>query len=298
MSEFKRFQQICVTRVERILGEFLQIHAQEAEPLAPWQKTLNYSVAGGKRIRAMLCMAVGMIYQVPQAELDIYAGALELIHAYSLVHDDLPAMDNDLLRRGKPTTHAAFGEADAILAGDALNTGAFELLAGAVTPDFNSLKRIKMIQCLAHAAGFQGMGAGQYLDIHPERNSLDLKALEQLHSLKTGKLIEASVRLPLIYAELDVEAQKTLLSFAKKFGLIFQIQDDILDIEGTSEHLGKTPLKDEKLCKLTYPSILGLAEAKAYRDVLYQEALNLINALELEAEMLILLLEFAQKRSH
>jgi len=298
MHTFKRFHAICATRVHRVLHEFLQFRDSDNPLFHRWQEALQYSTAGGKRIRAMLSIAAGTLYAVPEAELDIYAAALELIHAYSLVHDDLPAMDNDFLRRGKPTTHAAFGEADAILVGDALNTGAFELLAGSITPSFNSLKRIKMIACLAQAAGFKGMGAGQYLDIHPEASEANLKALQELHQLKTGKLIEAAVKLPLIYAEANPEESSALLNFAAKFGIIFQIQDDILDVEGNAIALGKTPAKDALLQKLTYPAVLGLAETKKHRDQLYEEAVALISPFGKRADLLLLLLKFARDRNY
>lgn len=298
MSPLKRFQTICSTRVERVFSTFLDIDPAKDE-FKVWQEALLYSLLnGGKRIRAMLCIATGMIFDVPEAELDLYAAAIEMIHAFSLIHDDLPMMDNDELRRGKPTAHIVFGEANAILAGDALNTAAYELLAGVMTPHFNSLKRIRMLKALAEASGFKGMCAGQYLDVNPEKNKPTLQGLEHLHQLKTGKLIEACVTLPLIYAEVSSTQEQKLTRFSQLFGLIFQIQDDILDIEGHQQQLGKTPKKDLNLNKLTYPAILGLNGAKDHRDQLYQEAQNLLTDFADKAEFLLLLLDFAINRDH
>lgn len=297
MNQLKRFQSICNTRVERVFQSFF------AEPpssvFTVWHDALLYSLlGGGKRIRAMLCIATGMLYNVPEAELDIYAAAIEMIHAFSLIHDDLPAMDNDVLRRGKATAHVKFGEANAILAGDALNTAAFDLMAGVMTPHFNSLKRIRMIKSLSEATGFQGMCAGQYLDVNPEKNPPTLEGLQHLHELKTGRLIEACVKLPLIYADAPETDKQKLLDFSRHFGLIFQIQDDILDVEGHEGQLGKTPQKDQYLKKLTYPAILGLAGAKNHRDQLDQEARTLLTDFGERAEFLLWLLEFATKRDH
>jgi geranylgeranyl pyrophosphate synthase len=298
MSLLKRFQSICNSRVERIFQNFLYLDPQQKE-FSEWQAALYYSLlGGGKRIRAMLCIATGMIYEIPETELDIYAAAIEMIHAFSLIHDDLPAMDNDNLRRGKPTAHITFGEANAILAGDALNTAAFELLAGIITPHFNSLKRLKMIKALCTASGFKGMCAGQYLDVNPDKNTPTLEGLRHLHQLKTGKLIEACITLPLIYAEPAENEAQALTEFASLFGLIFQIQDDILDIEGQAKTLGKTPLKDQHLNKFTYPAILGLEAAKNHRADLYSHAQKLLQPFGERAEFLSLLLEFAAKRDY
>lgn len=297
MNQLKRFKTLCNTRVERIF-QFL-IHLENSK-LKQWQDILLYPLMnGGKRLRAMLCIATGMMYNIPDAELDLYAAALEMIHAYSLIHDDLPAMDNDNLRRGKPTCHVAFGEGNAILAGDALNAITFELLSGSITPYFNSVKRIKMIQALAEATGFKGMCAGQYLDLNPEQNTKNLEGLEQLHHLKTGKLIEVAIKMPLIYAEAPKAECDQLLEFAKILGLVFQIQDDILDIEGASEQLGKTPQKDQALRKFTYPAILGLEGAKQHRDQQYQKAKTILKDFDPEkTELLLSLLEFAVTRDH
>ena len=298
MNPLKRFQTICNTRVERVFQTFLFIDAKEQE-FNEWHKALLYSLLdGGKRIRAMLCIATGILYDIPEAELDLYAAAIEMTHAFSLIHDDLPAMDNDTLRRGKPTSHIAFGEANAILVGDALNTAAYELLAGVVTPHFSSLKRLKAIKALTDSAGFRGMCAGQYLDVNPDKNAQTLAGLQHLHELKTGKLIEACIKLPLIYAEASADDEARLLKFAQYFGLIFQIQDDILDVEGESARLGKTALKDQQLNKLTYPAILGLDGAKKHRDELYHEAKALLTPFATRADFLILLLDFATQRDH
>lgn len=216
---------------------------------------------GGKRIRALLVYAAGTAFGANVSALDAPAAAVELIHAYSLVHDDLPAMDDDDLRRGKPTVHVAFDEATAILAGDALQTLAFELLADAALDDrmLNDSVRVAMLRELAVAAGARGMCGGQALDIDATGGAaLSLAELERLHAMKTGALLRASVRLGAIAAGADAAQRQTLDRYAQALGLAFQIRDDLLDVESDSATLGKTAGKDAAQAKATFPALLGL----------------------------------------
>ncbi len=217
---------------------------------------------GGKRMRPLLVYATGTAFGADAASLDSPAAAVELIHAYSLVHDDLPAMDDDSLRRGKPTVHVAFDEATAILAGDALQSLAFELLAEAPLPGD---KRVAMLRELAVAAGARGMCGGQALDIDATGNgaSISVEALQRLHALKTGALLRASIRLGALAAGVDPATMQRLDQFADALGLAFQVRDDLLDIEGDSATLGKTAGKDAAQAKATFPALLGVEGSRA-----------------------------------
>ena len=216
---------------------------------------------GGKRMRPLLVYAAGTAFGADAPALDAPAVAVELIHAYSLVHDDLPAMDDDALRRGQPTVHIAFDEATAILAGDALQTLAFETLAHAALP---AEGRVAMLAELATASGVRGMCGGQALDIDATGgNAIDLVALQRLHALKTGALLRASVRLGAIAANVDADARTRLEAFADALGLAFQVRDDLLDVEGDSASLGKTAGKDAAQQKATFPALLGLDATRA-----------------------------------
>jgi len=216
---------------------------------------------GGKRIRPLLVYATGAMFSVDDDALDGAAAAVELIQAYSLVHDDLPAMDDDALRRGQPTVHVAFDEATAILAGDALQSLAFEMLASARV---DAPARVAMLRELAIAAGARGMCGGQALDIDATGASatIDLAALEQLHARKTGALLRASVRLGAIAANADAMQRQHLDAFADALGLAFQIRDDLLDVEGDSATLGKTAGKDAAQDKATFPALIGVEASR------------------------------------
>ena len=229
---------------------------------------------GGKRMRPLLVYATGTAFGADAAALDAPATAVELIHAYSLVHDDLPAMDDDALRRGKPTVHVAFDEATAILAGDALQTLAFETLAHAALP---AEGRVAMLAELATASGVRGMCGGQALDIDATGgNAIDLEELQRLHALKTGALLRASVRLGAIAAGVDADARVRLETFAEALGLAFQVRDDLLDVEGDSASLGKTAGKDAAQQKATFPALMGL---DATRTRLQELAVTMHDAL-------------------
>jgi geranylgeranyl pyrophosphate synthase len=238
----------------------------------------RYAVlGGGKRLRPLLVYCTGEALDIPTGALDAPAAAVELIHSYSLVHDDLPAMDDDDLRRGQPTTHRAFDEATAILAGDALQVLAFSLLARDRAAGVSFEARLKMIQILADASGTEGMAGGQALDLSAVGRELRLEELEAMHRLKTGALIRASVLLAAACApELTPAEWDALDAYSQDIGLAFQIQDDILDVEGSTEDLGKTIGADAARAKPTYPSVLGLEAAKTRaRDLQRRACANL-----------------------
>jgi len=266
MAAFKEFTSLHFGKLEQVLMKETQ-NRVDAQTL---KSAMLYSLeAGGKRFRPMLFLATAEIF-APLSEEDYkLAAAIEMVHTYSLIHDDLPAMDNDDLRRGKPTNHIVFGEAMAILAGDALLTLSFELSA-------ENTQKIELIKRLAQLAGVgkQGMVAGQVLDIEGEKAQLNLEELKNIHYKKTGGLIRYCVEAPLIARGVN---SPELLEFADSIGLAFQIRDDILDVTATTDELGKTAGKDEESQKSTYVSILGLDGAK---KALAAEVSNAGNALE------------------
>jgi len=238
------------------------------------------ALLGGKRLRPFLVYTTGQMFGVSLNNLDAPAAAVECIHAYSLIHDDLPAMDDDDLRRGQPTCHIKFGEANAILAGDALQTLAFTILADADMPDVALRDRLAMVSELATASGVAGMCGGQSLDLEAEDKQIVLEALEQIHRHKTGALIRAAVRLGALAAgEPGRKALPQLDRYAAAIGLAFQVQDDILDVVGETEKIGKRQGADQQHGKSTYPALLGLDSAKAKAWDLYQEALAALDTL-------------------
>ncbi len=255
--------------------------------------TLN----GGKRIRPMLVYAAGAALGVEPEQLDGPACAVELIHAYSLIHDDLPAMDDDDLRRGRPTCHKAFDEATAILAGDALQTLAFKVLCKNEPYPFAAPIRLEMIETLANASGSRGMAGGQALDLAAVGQQLDLAQLENMHIHKTGALIHASVKLGCLAATTaDTDQVRQLEHYANCIGLAFQVQDDILDVEGDTETLGKTQGKDQANGKPTYPSLIGLKGAKELAQSLRQDALDSLVELDERADPLRWLADYIVNR--
>ena len=253
------------------------------------------ATGGGKRMRPLLVYAAGALYGADEALLDAPAAAVELVHAYSLVHDDLPAMDDDALRRGQPTVHIAFDEATAILAGDALQTRAFELLANA--PAAASL-RVAWLQTLAHASGAAGMCGGQALDIDATGRVQSVAALETMHALKTGALIRAAVRMGALAGDADEAALARLDGFAAALGLAFQVRDDILDIEADSSQLGKTAGKDAAQNKSTFPALLGMAGAKQRLAELSAQMRQALHGYGEPAAPLAELAQLAVERSH
>jgi len=258
----------------------------------------RYAVlGGGKRLRPLLVYCTGEALGLEASTLDAPAAAVELIHSYSLVHDDLPAMDDDDLRRGRPTTHRAFDEATAILAGDALQVLAFSLLARDRAAGVSSEARLKMIHILADASGTAGMAGGQSLDLSAVGRNLDLEELEAMHRLKTGALIRASVLLAAACAPgLNSAEWDALDGYSQDIGLAFQIQDDILDVEGKTEDLGKTIGADAARAKPTYPSVLGLAAAKDRARELKRRACDRLAPLGERARVLAWLASYVVDR--
>lgn len=255
-------------RIERLLDDAL-CNSETPERLS---QAMRYSTLnGGKRVRALLVYGAGLVVGAPMQKLDSVAAAVECIHAYSLIHDDLPAMDDDDLRRGRATNHVEFDEATAILAGDALLTLAFELIAESTLND----KQARMITLrLTQSAGQSGMVGGQMLDIEATQRTLSLPQLEDIHRRKTGALISASV----ICGAWCGDAQNSehlahLNTYANRLGLAFQVVDDVLDIEGSTAELGKPKGSDEERGKATYPALIGLQESKKLAATLYQEAI-------------------------
>ncbi len=261
---------------------------------------------GGKRMRPYLAYITGEATGADLNDIDAVAGALECIHAYSLLHDDLPAMDNDDLRRGKPTCHKAFDEATAILAGDALQTLAFDILTNhnfseqITTNDANNAnKHIKLIQQLVSASGYQGMCGGQALDLSATGKKITLPELEVLHSLKTGALLKASVLMPAeCSAQVTTEHKLALSEYAQLIGLAYQVQDDIIDLTSTEEQLGKPVGSDLAANKSTYPALLGLQGAQAKAENLLHQSLQALARLPYNTQCLADFANFIVKRSH
>lgn len=259
---------------------------------------MRYSVlGGGKRIRARWVYAAGCGFGAPLRALDAAAAAVEIIHAYSLVHDDLPAMDDDSLRRGKPSCHIQFGEAAAILAGDALQALAFEVLVEHTPDSVAASARLEMVRTLASACGASGMAGGQALDLASVGAALDDKQLAAMHGLKTGALIAASVRLGALAAGVtDASILLALDHYARAAGLAFQIHDDVLDVEGCTEELGKSVGKDQAQGKATYPQIVGLEQSKLMAKAQCDHALAALDQLPVDLPALRALARYCVSR--
>ncbi|MGO2136164.1 MAG: (2E,6E)-farnesyl diphosphate synthase [Marinobacter sp.] len=288
------FLETCRSRVDAELDRRIA-SGSTSERL---QEAMRYSVlGGGKRIRPALSLAAASaLGQSIDAAL-VPACAIELIHAYSLVHDDLPAMDNDELRRGRPTAHIAFDEATAILAGDALQAMAFEWLAE--TPDIETPARLAMIQELARASGHGGMVGGQAIDLESVGKNLSLAQLETMHRHKTGALIEASVRIGALTAPgVSEQSLTSLTRYARALGLAFQVQDDLLDIEGDTETIGKPQGSDVARAKPTYPALLGLAGAREHLAALLDNALENLQDFGPEADPLRAMADYVVARTY
>lgn len=280
-SRLKLYQQ----RVETALDGCLPgTHARKHQLV----EAMRYSVigGGGKRIRPAMVYAAGEAMGVDSDILDVPACAVEMMHTYSLIHDDLPAMDDDDLRRGQPTCHKAFDEATAILAGDALQAHAFEILA-ADSLQINDKRRLSMIKLLASASGSDGMAGGQAIDLAAVGCKLSLEELEAMHRLKTGALIRASILLGAMCSTEISESELDMFGdYADCIGLSFQIQDDILDVVGDTEVLGKPRGSDEKMQKPTYPSLLGLEASRKLALEQHELALSAIEGLDARADTL------------
>ncbi|MGD8609533.1 MAG: polyprenyl synthetase family protein [Desulfobacterales bacterium] len=261
---------------------------------------MSYAVmAGGKRIRPILCLAAAETIDGDPQNVMPAACALEMIHTYSLIHDDLPAMDDDDMRRGQPTCHKAFDEATAILAGDALLTLAFQILSSVtIKKPEQAAQWLRIIQHISHAAGYCGMIQGQMLDMASEKIRLTLAELKTMHRLKTGALIEVSVRCGADLAGVNSTQMQLFERYAQNIGLAFQVTDDILNVEGDPELMGKSVGTDEQRHKSTYPALLGLRESKAFADQLVENALAALDAFDQKAEPLRAIARYIRYRNH
>jgi farnesyl diphosphate synthase len=294
-QDWQYFHKDMTDHVEQLLQ-----HTVTALPThdAPLQNAMQYSLmAGGKRIRPFLIYATGSLFDLPREQCDPLAVAIEAIHTYSLIHDDLPAMDNDDLRRGKATCHIAFDEATAILAGDSLQTLAFDVIAHCQS--LSAEQRIAVIKILSRASGYHGMCGGQAIDLAYTRQKTSLSTLENLHHLKTGALIRASVEMPCaLIPDLPATVLTSLTEYATTIGLAFQVQDDILDVTSSTEQLGKPQGSDKDSLKCTYPDLLGLDAAQEYLTKLFEQALHALDAIPYNTHLLQSFTQYLANRRH
>ena len=287
-----------MSEFESLLGSYQKRINQTLEGLLPsddsiLSEAMRYSVLnGGKRLRPILVYLSSELGEANHDSIDTLAGSIELIHCYSLIHDDLPSMDDDDLRRGNPTTHKKYDEATAILAGDALQPLAFELISNLDTSDYN---KITIVNCLANACGYLGMVGGQIKDIHSKEINT-VHDLDIMHSQKTGRLIQASLETSGILSGLDQKDIEALNKYGEKIGLAFQIQDDIIDIESPSSISGKDQGSDINQNKITYPSIVGLEESRTRARELASEAKEMLHLSHKNADNLHKLADYIVQR--
>ena len=287
MSEFEK---LLTSYQNRINSKLESLLPSDGSILS---EAIRYSVlGGGKRLRPILVYLIGELGNAKNDSLDILAGSVEIIHCYSLIHDDLPSMDDDDLRRGKPTTHKKYDEATAILAGDALQPFAFELVT---TINISDRKKLSIIQSLAEACGYQGMVGGQIKDIH-SHDIKDVESLDIMHSQKTGRLIQSSIETAGILSNLRKKDIESLIEYGDKIGLAFQIQDDIIDIESPSTLSGKDQGSDVEKDKLTYPSIVGIENSKVRAVDLAEEAKEKLQLLDRNTDNLCKLADYIVSR--
>lgn len=293
---FSSFSQWCLERFAQVLDKHTELKHADAELL---KSAMNYSMLnGGKRVRPMLVYAAAQAVNAKVEHADYPACAVEMIHAYSLVHDDLPAMDDDDLRRGKPTCHIQYDEATAILAGDALQTQAFALLSQPID-GLSAQQQLNMIQLLSHNSGLFGMAGGQSLDLCAVDKTVDLAYLENMHNHKTGALILASVLMGAhCHGQTSQSELDALTLYAQAIGLAFQVQDDILDVISDTQTLGKTQGADAALNKPTYVSLLGLDGAKEKALALHQQALTALAPLKGDSQALKDIADYIISRVH
>ncbi|MDO4429851.1 MAG: (2E,6E)-farnesyl diphosphate synthase [Lonepinella koalarum] len=287
------FQQ-DLTQYQKRINSFLeaQFVPIDSNP-SPLAEAMKYGLLlGGKRIRPFLVYATGRLLGADLSQLDYAAAAIECIHAYSLIHDDLPAMDNDELRRGQPTCHIAFDHATAILAGDALQAFAFEILTKSTA--LSTEQKLRLVQVLSQASGVQGMCLGQSLDLISEHKQVSLNELETIHRNKTGALLSAALTMGFICSPhfTNPVLEQQFSFYSQAIGLAFQVQDDILDIEGDQREIGKPVGSDLDLDKSTYPKLLGLAGAKQKAQQLYESAVKSLDEIPFDTTALRALAEF------
>lgn len=292
--QFAQWSSAMQTRIEQVLSTAMPT---ESETPATLHQAMRYAVlGGGKRVRALLAYAAGEFCGASLENIDASAAAVELIHAFSLVHDDMPCMDDDDLRRGKPSTHKQFGDATALLAGDALQSLAFELIASEQLT-IPATQKVSILHCLAFATGSRGMAGGQSIDLESIGIKLTQAQLAQMHALKTGALMHAAAMMGAYSApDADTKKYEAVDTYAKAIGLAFQVVDDILDAEADTATLGKTAGKDAEQDKSTYVTLLGLDTAKSLAQSLYQQALAPLEAYSQEADMLRSLASFITQR--
>ena len=294
-NELKAWQQKAQAQTELLLERFLPSEKQVPHTL---HEAMRYvTLGGGKRLRPLLVLAASELGDADQNAVEQAIAAIEMVHVYSLVHDDMPAMDNDSLRRGKPTCHVKYDEATALLVGDALQTQAFDVLSRPT--GLFAERQIAMLSTLAKASGSLGMAGGQAIDLANVGKAMNQAQLEQMHSLKTGALIRAAVVLgALACPDLDSDDVRTLDDYAAKLGLAFQVIDDVLDCEADTATLGKTAGKDSDNDKPTYVKLMGLPAARAYAESLTTEAAALLEPFGAKALHLRLLAEFVTARKN
>ncbi len=287
----------CSQRIEKFFDQHLPSKNQAPTNL---HSAIRYSaMSAGKRIRPALVYATGKALQIDSSRLDCIAGAIELMHCYSLIHDDLPAMDDDDLRRGKPTVHCAFDEATAILAGDAMQALAFSVLTDTSIPGPDKAIRGQLAYRLAIAVGSQGMAGGQAMDLAAVNQTISIESLEYIHRQKTGCLIRTCIDMAQICSNTLSEQQRTsLLQFSEHLGIAFQIRDDILDEISDTSTLGKPQGSDRDSNKPTYVSILGLEESEKRCQEYFQQSLDCLNTFDNNADWLRLLAEHIVCRQH
>jgi len=292
-NDLKQFIAEQLPKIESELYDLVEcIKAPES-----LKESMLYSLkAGGKRIRPLFVLAVCELFHNKQQEAFTVGTAVEMIHTYSLIHDDLPSMDNDDMRRGKPTNHVVFGEALATLAGDALNTLSFGVLAR--MENVEASKKVELINLLSIASGAEGMVGGQVLDIDGESRRLNLAELEHVHMNKTGAILRFSIESGAVLSDATEAEREALVEYAHHIGLAFQIQDDILDIVGTSEELGKTAGKDIESHKSTYPALLTLEGAKEKLEEHYQQAISALEKIEKNTSLLEEFANYIVKRNN
>ena len=298
-SNGESFVELLKSYQQRVDIALISLLPSEEGSTTQLPAAMKYAVTnGGKRVRPVLAYATGIALNIPLARVEVAAAAVEMMHAYSLVHDDLPAMDDDDLRRGKPTCHKAFDEATAILAGDALQALAFTVLALNPDNDVSDSAKLQMVRILGEASGADGMAAGQSIDLESVGRSLTLKELENMHNHKTGALIKASVLLPaMLSPQIDSAMLNRLNDYAGAVGLCFQIVDDILDVVSDTETLGKTQGADIALNKPTYPALLGLEGARAHAQNMHENALASIHDLGNDFDELRMLSSYIVERT-
>jgi farnesyl diphosphate synthase len=290
-----------LTAYQARINDFLLAHLDQLAVNDPkLLEAMRYGLLiGGKRMRPYLAYITGNMLGAEESDIDAIAASLECIHAYSLLHDDLPAMDDDDLRRGQPTCHKAFDEATAILAGDSLQTLAFDILANHDFKAIDAVTVVKLVQQLSKAAGYQGMCGGQAMDLAATGKQIALEELERLHKLKTGALLEASILMAAECTENVSKADKEALQkYAHCVGLAYQVRDDIIDITSTEEELGKPAGSDLEANKSTYPALLGLQGAQEKADQLFEEALHALSTLSYNTQNLSDFATFIIKRTY